>query len=163
MKKQIEAVELFHKTFNAPVGSSPKSIPQKRYDLRWRLMEEENEEYITACKEDNIVEISDALGDMLYILCGTIIEHGMQDKIEDVFKEIQASNMSKLDENGEPIFREDGKVLKGKNYFKPDIKKILEKDDSFNCHKELAGCTVAQCKNCKEIDNIELVAERSIN
>ena len=62
---------------------------------------------------------------MLYILCGTIIEHGMQDKIEQVFDEIQRSNMSKLSEDGEPIFREDGKVLKGPNYFKPNILKIL--------------------------------------
>jgi predicted HAD superfamily Cof-like phosphohydrolase len=63
---------------------------------------------------------------MLYILCGTIIEHGMQDKIEDVFNEIHRSNMSKLGEDGNPIYREDGKVLKGVNYFKPHIKKILE-------------------------------------
>ena len=62
---------------------------------------------------------------MLYILCGTIIEHGLQDKIDDVFNEIQRSNMSKLDEDGQPIFREDGKVLKGPNYFKPNISKIL--------------------------------------
>ena len=65
-------------------------------------------------------------GDMLYILCGTIIEHGMQDKIEEVFAEIQRSNMSKLGEDGQPIYREDGKVLKGPNYFKPDIKSVLE-------------------------------------
>jgi predicted HAD superfamily Cof-like phosphohydrolase len=62
---------------------------------------------------------------MLYILCGSIIEHGLQDKIEDVFNEIQRSNMSKLGEDGQPIFREDGKVLKGPNYFKPNISKIL--------------------------------------
>jgi predicted HAD superfamily Cof-like phosphohydrolase len=64
---------------------------------------------------------------MLYILCGTIIEHGMQYKIEEVFDEIQRSNMSKLGENGEPIYREDGKVLKGPNYFKPNIESILKK------------------------------------
>jgi predicted HAD superfamily Cof-like phosphohydrolase len=62
---------------------------------------------------------------MLYILCGTIIEHGMQDKIEEVFDEIQRSNMSKLGNDGNPIFREDGKVMKGPNYFKPNISKIL--------------------------------------
>ena len=63
---------------------------------------------------------------MLYILCGTIIEHGLQYKIEEVFEEIQRSNMSKLGEDGEPIYREDGKVLKGPNYFKPNIQSILE-------------------------------------
>ncbi len=64
---------------------------------------------------------------MLYILCGTILSHGMQYKITEVFNEIQRSNMSKLDDNGKPIYREDGKVLKGPNYFKPDIKSILNK------------------------------------
>jgi len=73
-----------------------------------------------------IVEVADALGDMLYILCGTMIEHGLQDKMAKVFDEIQESNMSKLGEDGQPIYREDGKVLKGPNYFKPDISKILE-------------------------------------
>ena len=70
--------------------------------------------------------MADALGDMLYILCGTILEHGMQDKIEAVFAEIQRSNMSKLGPDGKPIYRADGKVLKGPDYFKPDIKGILE-------------------------------------
>jgi predicted HAD superfamily Cof-like phosphohydrolase len=65
------------------------------------------------------------LGDMLYILCGTIIEHGMQDKIEEIFDEIQKSNLSKLGEDGKPIYRNDGKVMKGPNYFKPDISKVL--------------------------------------
>ena len=86
-----------------------------------------NEEYLEAANSNDLVEVADALGDMLYILCGTIIEHGMQHKIEEVFDEIQRSNMSKLDSNGEPIYREDGKVLKGPNYFKPDIKTILDK------------------------------------
>ena len=63
---------------------------------------------------------------MLYILCGTIIEHGLQDKIEAVFEEIQRSNMSKLGQDGKPIYREDGKVLKGPNYFKPAIASILK-------------------------------------
>ena len=63
---------------------------------------------------------------MLYILCGTIISHGLQNKIEEIFQEIQSSNMSKLGDNGKPIYREDGKVLKGPNYFKPDIRKILK-------------------------------------
>jgi predicted HAD superfamily Cof-like phosphohydrolase len=88
-------------------------------------MAEENSEYLEAANNGDLVEVADALGDMLYILCGTIIEHGLQDKIEDVFDEIQRSNMSKLGEDGRPIFREDGKVLKGPNYFKPNISKIL--------------------------------------
>ena len=90
-------------------------------------MREENEEYLDAANNRDLVEVADALGDMLYILCGTIIEHGMQHKIEEVFDEIQKSNMSKLGADWKPIFREDGKVLKGPNYFKPDINSILNK------------------------------------
>jgi predicted HAD superfamily Cof-like phosphohydrolase len=64
---------------------------------------------------------------MMYILCGTILSHGMQHIIEEIFEEIQASNMSKLGADGKPIYREDGKVMKGPNYFKPNIGAILEK------------------------------------
>jgi predicted HAD superfamily Cof-like phosphohydrolase len=74
-----------------------------------------------------MVEIADALGDQLYILCGTILRHGMQNIIEDVFNEIQESNMSKLDENGEPLFREDGKIMKSNKYYPPNIERILNK------------------------------------
>ena len=88
-------------------------------------MKEENEEYLQAAKDGDLTEIADAVGDMLYILCGTILKHGLQDKIADVFEEIQRSNMSKLDKDGKPIYREDGKVLKSELYFKPDLKKIL--------------------------------------
>ena len=95
-------------------------------------MDEENKEYLDACVEGSLVEIADALGDQLYILCGTILRHGMQHIIEDVFDEIQASNMSKLGENGKPVLREDGKILKGPGYFRPDLNKFIkvEKDAS---------------------------------
>ncbi|HPP18662.1 MAG TPA: nucleoside triphosphate pyrophosphohydrolase family protein, partial [Candidatus Dojkabacteria bacterium] len=83
--------------------------------------------YLEACKKGDIVEIADALGDQLYILCGTILKHGLQDKIEAVFEEIQWSNMSKLDKDGKPIFREDGKILKSDQYSKPNIKRVLDK------------------------------------
>jgi predicted HAD superfamily Cof-like phosphohydrolase len=96
--------------------------------LRYELMREENEEYFEAVQNHDLTEIADALGDMLYILCGTIIEHGLQHKIEEVFDEIQRSNMSKLGADGKPIYREDGKVMKGPNYFKPDFSKILNQE-----------------------------------
>jgi predicted HAD superfamily Cof-like phosphohydrolase len=99
----------------------------KKNQLRHELMREENEEYMEAATNNDLVEVADALGDMLYILCGTIIEHGLQHKIEEVFNEIQRSNMSKLGADGKPIYREDGKVLKGPNYFKPNIAQILKK------------------------------------
>jgi predicted HAD superfamily Cof-like phosphohydrolase len=126
IKKPIKAVEDFHNAFGLSVKQQPTaSLGEAKNKLRFNLMKEENEEYLEAAENDDIVEVADALGDMLYILCGTMIEHGMQHKIEDVFDEIQRSNMSKLDEDGKPIYREDGKVLKGPNYFKPDIKQVL--------------------------------------
>ncbi|MCB4809431.1 nucleoside triphosphate pyrophosphohydrolase family protein [Tamlana sp. 62-3] len=128
MKDKIEAVKAFHTAFKIGHRETPKAnLGEAKNTLRFNLMKEENEEYLEAAQNDDLVEVADALGDMLYILCGTIIEHGMQHKIEEVFAEIQSSNMSKLGENGEPIYREDGKVLKGPNYFKPNIKAILEK------------------------------------
>ena len=126
MKKQIEDVQKFHDYFGIKNNYEPTGIIDKdMFSLRHRLMNEENEEYLEACKSGDLVEIADALGDMMYILCGTILSHGLQDKIEDVFEEIQKSNMSKLDSDGNPIYRQDGKIMKGVNYFKPDIKKIL--------------------------------------
>jgi len=126
MKKHIQAVQEFHKSFKLNIKNEPTiNISLERKLLRYELMREENEEYLEAAKNDDLIEVADALGDMLYILCGTIIEHGMQEVIEDVFDEIQRSNMSKLGADGEPIFREDGKVLKGPDYFKPDFGKIL--------------------------------------
>ena len=126
MKNKIEAVKLFHEAFKIGYLESPKAnLGIEKNMLRYKLMREENEEYLEAANDNDLVEVADALGDMLYILCGTILEHGLQHKIEDVFNEIQRSNMSKLDENGEPIYREDGKVLKGPNYFKPNISEIL--------------------------------------
>jgi|TARA_B110000261_G_scaffold47903_1_gene56436 predicted HAD superfamily Cof-like phosphohydrolase len=128
MKNKITAVQTFHEAFGLEMKDSPTAnLDAHRNLLRYKLMREENEEYLDAANNKDLVEVADALGDMLYILCGTIIEHGMQHKIEEVFNEIQKSNMSKLGADGKPIFREDGKVLKGPNYFKPDIKTILDR------------------------------------
>ncbi|MET7028135.1 nucleoside triphosphate pyrophosphohydrolase family protein [Sediminicola luteus] len=128
MKRKLRAVELFHSSFGLGVSNTTMAdLGARKNLLRYNLMDEENKEYLEAANNNDLVEVADALGDMLYILCGTILEHGMQYKIEEVFEEIQRSNMSKLDENGKPIYREDGKVLKGPNYFKPNIKEILDK------------------------------------
>jgi len=125
MKKFIDMVAEFHTAFNMPDPQDYKQLTQEQYELRHRLLDEENREYLEACDADDLVGIADALGDQLYIIYGTILKHGLQNRIEEVFTEIHRSNMSKLDENGKPILREDGKILKGKNYFKPDIKKVL--------------------------------------
>ena len=127
MKNKIDAVKAFHEAFKIGYRTTPKAdLGFAKNKLRFDLMKEENEEYYEAAKSNDLVEVADALGDMLYILCGTIIEHGMQHKIESVFNEIQRSNMSKLGADGNPIYRADGKVMKGPNYFKPNIKAILE-------------------------------------
>ncbi|CAI8297286.1 nucleoside triphosphate pyrophosphohydrolase family protein [Flavobacteriaceae bacterium] len=127
MKNKIEAVQRFHDAFKIGYRNSPKAdLGVSKNQLRFDLMKEENEEYFEAAQNNDLVEVADALGDMLYILCGTIIEHGLQHKIEAVFEEIQRSNMSKLGEDGQPIYRADGKVLKGPNYFRPNIEAILK-------------------------------------
>jgi len=124
---KINHVGEFHDIFlignrHVPTGE----IPPAEAELRFNLLKEENEEYLEACRRGDLVEIADALGDILYIAFGTILRHGLQHKIEEVFDEIHRSNMSKLDKDGKPIFREDGKVLKSELYFRPDIKKVLD-------------------------------------
>ena len=127
MKKKLKAVKDFHNAFGLGVNDTPiANLSTQKLKLRYDLMAEENDEYFEAAQNNDLVEVADALGDMLYILCGTILEHGMQYKIEEVFNEIQRSNMSKLGADGKPIYREDGKVMKGPNYFKPDILSILD-------------------------------------
>lgn len=127
MQKQINSVKEFHTAFGLGVSSEFKAdLGEQKNMLRFNLMKEENEEYLEAVQNNDLIEIADALGDMLYILCGTILEHGLQHKIEEVFDEIQRSNMSKLGDDGQPIYREDGKVMKGPNYFKPDFTKIIQ-------------------------------------
>jgi len=126
MKNKIKAVQEFHESFGLGISHSPIArLSAQKLKLRFDLMDEENNEYLEAAENDDLVEVADALGDMLYILCGTILEHGMQYKIEEVFNEIQRSNMSKLGADGKPIYREDGKVMKGPSYFKPNIASIL--------------------------------------
>ncbi|HEV7231873.1 MAG TPA: nucleoside triphosphate pyrophosphohydrolase family protein [Bacteroidia bacterium] len=128
MIEKINSVKEFHDVFGISSLESPEGvIEEKDYVLRYNLMKEENEEYFDACKRGDLVEIADALGDKMYILFGTILKHGLQYKIEEVFDEIHRSNMSKLDEKGNPIYREDGKIMKSALYFKPNIKAVLEK------------------------------------
>ncbi len=127
LKQVIGHVETFHKAFGIHNNYTPTgALTEDEVLLRYKLMREENEEYLEAAQKGDLVEIADALGDQLYILCGTILRHGLQDKIAKVFEEIQRSNMSKLDKDGKAIYREDGKVLKSELYFRPDIKAILE-------------------------------------
>lgn len=127
LSQTIDFVREFHDAFGIENKDQPTvDIDPKTVLLRYKLMREENEEYLEAAENGDLVEVADALGDMLYILCGTMLSHGMQHKIAEVFEEIQRSNMSKLDKDGKPIYREDGKVMKSDQYFKPDIAAILK-------------------------------------
>ena len=117
MKKQLQQLWDFQSIYNQTRNTKPTLIEPEDYYLRYRLGKEELSEYLDACNNDDLVEITDALADQLYILLGTMVAHGMQGIIEDVFNEVHRSNMSKLGE--------DGKVLKGPNFSKPNIEQFL--------------------------------------
>lgn len=135
MIKQLVEVAKFQRAFGQNVETQPTLISEDKAYLRFELMKEENEEYLQACLKKDLVEVADALTDQLYILCGTILEHGMQEVIEKCFEEVQRSNMSKLDDEGLPIINGEngilddtrplGKVLKSKNFVKPNLKQFL--------------------------------------
>lgn len=126
MKKQIEQVAEFQKAFNSPVNDQPTNLDFDRAMLRKRLIEEEVGELSVATVKNDHVEILDAIIDSMYILIGTAHEYGVAKYLEKAFDEVHASNMSKLDRDGKPLFREDGKVMKSENYFKPNLKKIID-------------------------------------
>src|SRR4249920_2991506 len=129
LNETINKVKEFHQVFGLEFHEQPiANIETKIIELRHRLMQEENDEYLEAAMQGDLTLIADALGDKLYILCGTILAHGLQHKIVEVFNEIHRSNMSKLDDEGKPIYREDGKIMKSNNYFLPDIKGVLASD-----------------------------------
>jgi predicted HAD superfamily Cof-like phosphohydrolase len=127
MKEFINKVEEFHNAFGIKNADSLTTADKDTQSLRLDLILEETQEYKEACEQHDIIGIADALGDQLYIIFGTILKHGLQDKIEEIFNEIHRSNMSKLGEDGKPIYREDGKVLKGPDYTRPDIASIIKK------------------------------------
>lgn len=123
MSKQQLQVMKFHEAFGAPVADSPQLIEVARWELRHELIREELAEYHDACVAEDLVEVADALGDLLYLVCGAALEHGID--LEAVVDEIQASNMSKLGEDGLPVLRYDGKILKGPGYRRPDLAEVI--------------------------------------
>lgn len=135
MKEQIEMVEAFHKANGVSQNVFPDNVDKETSDLRFKLLKEELEEYQEACANDDLVEIADALADQLYIVLGTILVHGLKDIIIPIFEEVQRSNMSKLDENGQPLIngincpldssRPLGKILKSKLFSPPNINQFL--------------------------------------
>ena len=119
MKKELDLVARFHKKFGSQILNSPSLITKERITLRHKLMKEEVQEYLAGCQNDDLENIAKELADILYATYGTILEHGLQNKIEEIFMEVHLSNMSKdvgLD-----------KPTKGKKFLKPDIRRILNK------------------------------------
>ena len=125
MKKQIEQLKEFHKTYKVPLRDKPIIIPHKEFDMRQTILQEEVDELYIADQKEDIIEVADAIVDCIYILIGTAVQCGLGDVLEKCFEEVHRSNMSKLDEQGKPIYRADGKVLKGNLYSPPDLKSIL--------------------------------------
>lgn len=133
MRKQLGNLEVFHKAFECVLNDSPNLVERETFELRFKLLQEENEEYLDACFDGNLVEIADALGDQLYIVLGNIVTHGLQHVIEEVFQRIHESNMSKLVDgnpliNGVNVFddtRPTGKIIKPDTYIPVNLKDLI--------------------------------------
>ena len=117
-------VGIFMKTFGQEVKDKPSFSTEKINKLRIDLIKEELDELSEAMKNNDLLEVADALTDILYVTYGA--GHAFGINLDKCFEEVQNSNMSKLDENGKPIYNESGKVMKGPNYFKPDLSKFLK-------------------------------------
>lgn len=113
----------FHKSFGLRVGEVPNLPSQEERELRKRLLQEEYEEYLDGEDNDNIVEIADAIADMIYIACGTAVAYGIP--LDKIFDEVHRSNMAKL-VDGKVLRRADGKVIKPEGWQAPDLKKIID-------------------------------------
>ena len=119
----FKKVKNFMETFGQDVKNKPSFSTNKINKLRYDLIKEELDELKVALDNKDFLEVADALTDILYVTYGA--GHAFGIDLDKCFQEVQSSNMSKLDENGKPIYNEDGKVMKGPGYFKPDLKKIL--------------------------------------
>ena len=117
-------VKVFMETFGQEVKSKASFPDQKIQNLRYDLIKEELEELKDALNQKNLKEVADALTDIIYVTYGA--GHAFGIDLDKCFAEVQNSNMSKLDENGKPIYNENGKVMKGPNYFKPNLQKFIE-------------------------------------
>lgn len=133
----LDRVQIFHDTYGLPVRQSPDISDHKTNQLRVNLLQEEVDELKEALEQGDIVEVLDALTDLQYVLDGAYLSFGVHHKKEDAFEEVQRSNMSKLGEDGKPIVREeDGKILKGPNYFKPDLHQFFSQEEIQNAAQD---------------------------
>ena len=120
----FEKVKKFMQTFGQEVNTSPSFPTEKIVKLRYELIKEELSELNEAIKDKNLEEIADALTDILYVTYGA--GHAFGINLDKCFQEVQNSNMSKLGEDGKPVYNDRGKVMKGPNYFKPDLSKFIK-------------------------------------
>ena len=120
----FQKVKIFMQTFGQEVKSNPSFSTEKINDLRYNLIKEELDELKQAIDDKDLLEVADALTDILYVTYGAGIAFGID--LDKCFEEVQNSNMSKLGEDGKPIYNEAGKVMKGPNYFKPDLSEFVK-------------------------------------
>jgi predicted HAD superfamily Cof-like phosphohydrolase len=128
MEKQIAQVVEFHEKFLQSMSTTPTLLEPAEHRLRFKLMDEENNEYLEAAQNEDIIEVLDACADQLYILLGTVIKHGLQDKLIPAFNLVHENNMRKLGPDGKPIFREDGKIIKPEGFQKVELKTLFENE-----------------------------------
>lgn len=126
----LEQVREFHETYGLPVRPAPDIADPRTNALRIALIVEELEELKEALEQGSVLETLDALIDLQYVLDGAFLSFGLHDLKETAFAEVHGSNMSKLGEDGKPVVREsDGKILKGPNYYKPNLAQFLDSDE----------------------------------
>lgn len=124
MSEKVKKLIEFNKTFDIPIGRKPTLLNSKDFNLKYNLLKEELDEYNKACINKDMAEVSDAIVDMAYVVFGIVVQHGLTNVFDDMFEEVHKSNMSKL-ENGKVLRRSDGKILKGSEFFKPNLKQFL--------------------------------------
>ena len=128
MIQPIKLLTEFNKAFSVPVNRKPTLISNEEFKLKINLIKEELNEYENACSEEDITEVCDAIVDLAYVMYGMVVQHGLSDVFDDMFEEVHKSNMSKL-ENGRVLTRSDGKIMKGSEYFTPDLNQFIKRMD----------------------------------
>ncbi|MEL7129776.1 MAG: nucleoside triphosphate pyrophosphohydrolase family protein [Pseudomonadota bacterium] len=121
----LSKVRAWHEHFRVPIRNSP-ALPEDRLAMRLAILEEEVRELREAAEAGDMMEVLDALCDIQYVLDGTFLEFGLHDVKAPAFAEVHRSNMSKLGEDGQPVLRDDGKVLKGPNFSPPNLAQFLD-------------------------------------
>ncbi|MGB0976718.1 MAG: hypothetical protein ACPGSG_07035 [Prolixibacteraceae bacterium] len=159
MERQILQVVSFQEAFGIKTPTEPGMLSKKRTILRQKLLEEEVKELREA---KNILEVSDALCDITYIVLGTVQEYGLSDRFVMLFDEVHSSNMSKLGPDGKAIFRKDGKVMKPETYRQPKLMPILERDFSLYKNNEIMK-EIAENEKHKTISKIECKIKHKLN